>query len=118
MAGAAQVAASAVTLRTRTYRQASEVGRPARSPVSAADGGHQEVAHPFDPARSALILIDVWATHPVADWDARAQANVREHLLPLLRCCRQAGLTIVHAPHGMSGDATVQDRRPRYRPPV
>jgi hypothetical protein len=112
---AVQAEAAGVTLRTRNYHPAAEVGRPAPSPVSEADGGHEEIGHPIDPAHSALVLIDVWAAHPVAGWDARAQVNVRERLLPLLRCCRRAGLTIVHAPHGQPMHPDVQPAPGEWR---
>lgn len=52
----------------------------------------------FEPATSALLLIDVWAHHPNEGWMARADQNIREFLAPAVEAARNSGLTIIHAP--------------------
>lgn len=51
-----------------------------------------------DPRKSALILIDVWASHPNDGWLARANRNIQEYLGPAVDAARRAGMTIIHAP--------------------
>jgi nicotinamidase-related amidase len=48
--------------------------------------------------QAALILIDVWDRHYLKDTEARAEAVIDEKLVPLLNGCRDAGMTIIHAP--------------------
>ncbi|MFH1567378.1 MAG: isochorismatase family protein [Gemmatimonadota bacterium] len=49
-------------------------------------------------ARAAVVLVDVWNGHYLADTAARAEVIIRERLRPLLAACRAAGLQVVHAP--------------------
>lgn len=49
---------------------------------------------------TAVILIDVWASHPNDGWLKRASRNVKDKVLPLLKAARAAGLLVIHAPHG------------------
>lgn len=53
-----------------------------------------------NPAATALVIIDPWASHPNDGWAARASANLISHLVPLLSACRSAGMRIVFAPTG------------------
>lgn len=48
--------------------------------------------------QAALILVDVWDHHYLKDAEARAEAVIDEKLVPLLHGCRDAGMTIIHAP--------------------
>jgi len=48
--------------------------------------------------QAALILVDVWDHHYLKDTEARAEAVIDERLVPLLNGCRDAGMTIIHAP--------------------
>jgi nicotinamidase-related amidase len=48
--------------------------------------------------QAALVLVDVWDQHYLLDTQARAEALIDENLVPLLKRCRDAGLTIIHAP--------------------
>ena len=50
---------------------------------------------------TALILIDVWASHPIEGWKERAEVNIQDKLYPLLQEARKAGLLVIHAPHGI-----------------
>jgi nicotinamidase-related amidase len=49
-------------------------------------------------SRTALVLVDVWQRHYIKDTEARGEAVINDHLVPLLTACRKAGLTIIHAP--------------------
>jgi isochorismatase family protein len=48
--------------------------------------------------RAALVLVDVWDGHYLADTAARAERIVQENVTPLLRICRAAGMLLIHAP--------------------
>jgi nicotinamidase-related amidase len=48
----------------------------------------------------ALILIDVWADHPIKGWKERANTNIRTKLLPLVQAARAHGVLVVHCPNG------------------
>ena len=48
--------------------------------------------------QAALVLVDVWDRHYLKDTEARAEAVIREKVVPLLATCRKAGMQIVHAP--------------------
>jgi nicotinamidase-related amidase len=48
--------------------------------------------------QAALVLVDVWDRHYLKDAAARAEIIIQEKFVPLLAGCRQAGLTIIHAP--------------------
>jgi nicotinamidase-related amidase len=47
---------------------------------------------------AALILVDVWDRHYLKDTEARAEEVIDENLVPVLNSCRDAGMTIIHAP--------------------
>ena len=53
----------------------------------------------LDVKRTALILIDVWKSHPNKGWLARAAENIENKLVPLLHLSRSRNLKIVHCPH-------------------
>jgi nicotinamidase-related amidase len=48
--------------------------------------------------QTALVLVDVWDRHYLKDTEARAEVVIDESLVPLLAQCRQAGMTVIHAP--------------------
>jgi len=48
--------------------------------------------------RTAVVSVDVWERHYLADTEARANEIVEEKIVPLLAACRSAGMPIVHAP--------------------
>lgn len=51
---------------------------------------------PIDQA--ALVLVDVWDRHYLKDTEARAEAIIREKIVPLVKSCHKAGLQVIHAP--------------------
>jgi nicotinamidase-related amidase len=55
------------------------------------------VAYPFDPARSALIVCDMWDRHWCSGANVRVAALVKR-LQPILESARRKGMIIVHAP--------------------
>jgi nicotinamidase-related amidase len=74
---------------------------PLRSRVELFRGSGQwsevRVDYPFDPAKSALIVCDMWDRH----WCSGANLRVAElvkKLEPVLETARRNGITIVHAP--------------------
>ena len=77
------------------------------------------VRSPIAPARSAVLVCDVWDTHwcrTAAERSALLAARIDE----LLRDARSAGARIVHAPSGTLEryEGTPQRRRMRRFPPV
>jgi hypothetical protein len=59
---------------------------------------HTETRH--RPAHEvALVIIDAWADHEIAGWQARAERNMRDRLAPLAAALRHAGVRIVHSAH-------------------
>ena len=53
---------------------------------------------PLPVAQTALVLVDVWATHYIDSWLQRAADITAEKILPLTQALRAAGVTIIHAP--------------------
>jgi nicotinamidase-related amidase len=49
-------------------------------------------------AQTALVLVDVWATHYIDSWLTRAADITREKIVPMMTAARQAGVLVVHAP--------------------
>lgn len=49
-------------------------------------------------SQTALVLVDVWQRHYIKDTEARGEAIITNKLVPLMKACRKAGLTIIHAP--------------------
>jgi hypothetical protein len=53
---------------------------------------------PLPVAQAALVLVDIWSTHYIDTWLARAAAVTREKIVPLLEAARQVGMTVIHGP--------------------
>ena len=49
-------------------------------------------------SQTALVLVDVLATHYIDSWLERARTVTREKLVPVLTAARDAGMTVIHAP--------------------
>lgn len=49
-------------------------------------------------SRAALVLVDVWDGHYLADTAARSERIVQHCIQPLLASCREAGMLLIHAP--------------------
>jgi nicotinamidase-related amidase len=55
------------------------------------------IEYPFDPAKTALIVCDMWDKHWCSGANVRAAALVKK-LDPVLKAARRKGIIIVHAP--------------------
>ena len=93
--------------RSRNGRISLEVrgsnhGDDATSPNTERDGHHIFRTLELPISELALVLIDVWADHPVKGWAERADENMRTKLLPLVQAAREHGVLVVHCPHGRS----------------
>lgn len=60
--------------------------------------GFVERRLPLPVAQTALVLVDIWSTHYIDTWLARAQDVTREKVVPLLEAARQMGMTVIHGP--------------------
>ena len=49
-------------------------------------------------SQTALVLVDVWARHYLADTEARANEVIEERVVPLVAACRTSGMRLIHAP--------------------
>jgi nicotinamidase-related amidase len=97
-----------------------------RSRVELFRGGDQwsevRVDYPFDPAKSALIVCDMWDKHWCSGANVRVAALVKK-LEPVLETARRNGMIIVHAPsETMSFYANAPQRQrmlslPAFQPP-
>ncbi len=67
-------------------------------PCVEANFHHVERCLPIPVEQAALVLVDVWSTHYIDSWLARAMAVTATKIVPLLEACRHVGMTVVHAP--------------------
>jgi len=49
-------------------------------------------------SQTALVLLDVWQRHYIKETEERAEQIINTKYLPLLSKCREAGMTVIHAP--------------------
>lgn len=75
-------------------------------------------------SETALVLIDVWAWHPIEGWQERAEVKIRDKLYPLLQEARKAGILVIHASHGnpvhpwatpLEGEMVLEDQYDAYQ---
>ena len=59
---------------------------------------------PIPVAEAALVLVDVWSTHYIDSWLARARQVTQEKIVPLLEAARRIGMTVIHAPSPQVAD--------------
>lgn len=89
---------SVLSLRVRKFKQSVE---PSRFDTERDSSFTFKVMH-LPVRETAVVLIDVWASHPNDGWLERESQNVKDKVVPLLKAARSAGLLIIHAPHGHS----------------
>jgi len=86
-----------------------EIIIPARRGVIAAGDGPNDtemdsvyLTEPktVDLDKAAIVLIDVWDSHPNEGWIERVYENMEAKIKPLLEVARQNNITILHANHG------------------
>ena len=65
---------------------------------------HVERTLPLPLDQTALVLVDVWSTHYIDTWLARAKEVTRTRIAPLLEAARRIGLTVIHAPSPFIAD--------------
>jgi nicotinamidase-related amidase len=53
---------------------------------------------PLPVDQTALVLVDVWSTHYIDSWLARAKAVTEARIVPILESAREIDMTIIHAP--------------------
>lgn len=53
---------------------------------------------PLSIGQTALVLVDVWSTHYIDSWLARAKEVTEAKIVPILESARETGMTIIHAP--------------------
>ncbi len=85
---------STLSLRARYYRHSVDEG------VEYAEGNFQRafVDWEIDPGEAALVMVDCWDRHPIVTHQQRAEAICRGRIAPAAQACREAGVTVVHAP--------------------
>ncbi|HZP81796.1 MAG TPA: cysteine hydrolase family protein [Chthonomonadaceae bacterium] len=59
---------------------------------------------PIPLEQAALVLVDVWSTHYIDSWLARARQVTAQKIVPLMEAARNAGLTIIHGPSPFIAD--------------
>ncbi len=47
----------------------------------------------------ALMLVDVWESHPNNGWTERARRHIKSKIVPLLKLARKHNLKVIHAHH-------------------
>jgi len=78
--------------------------------------------------QAALVLVDVWSTHYIPSWLARARDVTEKKIVPLMDAARRVGMTVVHAPSPFVADrylkgppppvTTVEPPPPDWPPPA
>ena len=85
-----------VTLKVRAFQQANN----GKSLSTEKDGHYAFHTLEIPASELALILIDVWADHPIKGWIERAEQITRTKLVLLVEAARERGVLVVHCPHG------------------
>ena len=60
--------------------------------------GHANLDWNIPVSQCALVLLDVWSKHYLKEPEDRAEKIINEKYIPLLKKCRESGMTIIHAP--------------------
>src|SRR5438128_672694 len=78
--------------------------------VQCVERNFQYVEHevPFPVEQSALVLVDVWRTHYIDSWLARAAAVTQARIVPLMEAARRIGMTVIHGPSPPIADRYVK----------
>ena len=62
--------------------------------------------------QAALVMVDCWDRHPIVTHQERAERICNELIAPVAQACREAGVTVVHAPS--PGQAKLYPQWTRY----
>ncbi|WP_306550176.1 isochorismatase family protein [Daejeonella sp.] len=60
--------------------------------------GHANLDWNIPVSQCALVLLDVWSRHYLKEPTDRAEKIINEKYIPLLKKCRESGMTVIHAP--------------------
>jgi len=52
----------------------------------------------FNPAETALVLVDCWDRHYLKSFLERSDKIISEYIVPVREACHEAGITVIHAP--------------------
>jgi nicotinamidase-related amidase len=85
-----------IVLVTRTYVP----GGAGDTYTTERDGTYDYQQSNLDLNKTALILMDVWAGHPIDGWAERERENIKTKIVPLLALARKHNMTIVYSPNG------------------
>jgi nicotinamidase-related amidase len=104
---------SVISLPCRYYRVYTDAN------VSCDEANFQFVERtlPVPVAEAALVLVDVWSTHYIDSWLARARQVTQEKIVPLLEAARRIGMTVIHAPCPQVADRYAPSPAPTTPPP-
>jgi len=86
--------ANELTLRVRYAREMTDSNIPNREENLTRDTLTWSL--PID--QCALILVDCWNDYPLTSFVERQSAICRDYIRPALDACRDAGMSIIHAP--------------------
>ena len=85
---------SEISVPVRYYRFDTEGGLE----LSERNFRHAETTWKVPTNEAALVLVDIWAEHPYTTHLERGAKITQEKIAPVVKACRKAGITIVHAP--------------------
>ena len=85
---------AALELPLRYYRLGADPGQRTHE----ATCGHVEITWSVPTAEAALVLVDCWHDHYIVSHEERSGQIIRERVAPVAEACRQAGVTVIHAP--------------------
>jgi nicotinamidase-related amidase len=60
--------------------------------------GHANLDWNIPVSQCAIVLLDVWSKHYLKEPEDRAEKIINEKFVPLLKKCRESGMTVIHAP--------------------
>jgi len=60
--------------------------------------GHANLDWNIPVSQCAIVLLDVWSRHYLQEPSDRAEKIMNEKYIPLLKKCRESGMTVIHAP--------------------
>ena len=72
------------------------------------DSGYNHFQLPLYPSKTAIVVIDPWASHPNDGWTMRAGRNMEDKLAPFLAASRDAGIRVFYAPTNREISKTVE----------
>lgn len=87
---------SDLAITVRYAREMADADKPCREE----NFQRGELAWSLPVEQCALVLVDCWGDYPIETFAARSRAICRDFIKPVLRACRDVGMTVIHAPSG------------------